>query len=275
MSKLVVRRFSLRWIFCALAVMCAVFAGVSIVHQRWRDHRAVVSCLEQIGADYTTSSTQGLWPPTITRIELAPPKGPWIIELPDGRQLSGWDELEQHLTKEQLKELHVPRKAVDQDLFYVLKRATRVRELFISGTSVSNDGLAAIRYCRSLDQLVLGAHSYKSLLYAEPPPITDAGLVNLVGVKVRAMSLRGLPITDRGMVAVGQLKSLERLDLVGTRVSDEGLMLLCGLPNLKYLELQYDGDSAFQSIYERHNGRITHAGVEALRREMPECQIVR
>ena len=61
------------------------------------------------------------------------------------------------------------------------------------------------------------------------------------------------------MAHLKDLKSLGRLELAGTRVTDEALPHLCGLTSLRSLTLQ--------------STRVTTEGVKKLAAALPQCKI--
>ncbi|MGB0762108.1 MAG: hypothetical protein ACPGPS_21345, partial [Rubripirellula sp.] len=64
--------------------------------------------------------------------------------------------------------------------------------------------------------------------------IKDSDLLALVELpKLRAVRLGGTAVTDEGLGTVGQISSLEDLDLRDCGISDDGLAKLAGLDKLK------------------------------------------
>jgi hypothetical protein len=68
-------------------------------------------------------------------------------------------------------------------------------------------------------------------------------------------------VTDRGLSHIARLPKLRILSLNNTLVTDAGLQQLSPLRKLEHLELK--------------NTSVTGAGTDALRRELPDCAIVR
>ena len=66
----------------------------------------------------------------------------------------------------------------------------------------------------------------------------DAVRLFYVYTGLRALSLRGTKVTDRGLEKIGDLKNLERLDLEGTAVTDAGVRNLLELKALKSVNLR-------------------------------------
>ncbi len=70
-----------------------------------------------------------------------------------------------------------------------LKGATGIKELFLRGTQITNDGLASLAGLTELTVLDLSETS-----------ITDAGLTHLTGLhKLKRLELKNTPVTNRGI----------------------------------------------------------------------------
>jgi hypothetical protein len=121
--------------------------------------------------------------------------------------------------------------------------------------------------------------------------ITEAALGPLAGARgLDELVLRGLPIGDSGLPQLQALDVLEKLDLSGTKVSDRALVLLSELRGLKSLSLENTavGDAALRLLektkqLKRLQGlahlnvrktAMTAAGVQALAKALPKCEIV-
>jgi internalin A len=104
-----------------------------------------------------------------------------------------------------------------------LRGMTRLGELWMSGTRV--DDLSPIAHLTTMRTLVLTG-----------TPITDAGLAPIARfTALERLSLADTPITDAGLKHLQSLSSLARLDLNKTRITDAGLAHLKGLNKLSYL----------------------------------------
>lgn len=91
--------------------------------------------------------------------------------------------------------------------------------------------------------------------------VSDEGVKLLAEAKsLRMLRLSESGVTDASLDLLAGLPELESLNLYGTAVSNEGVMSLAGLPNLKHLYL-------WQT-------QVDEAGADALRKAMPECEIV-
>jgi Leucine-rich repeat (LRR) protein len=118
------------------------------------------------------------------------------------------------------------RTATDRSLDYV-GRLPSIRQLDVTDSAVTDDGLRNLEALKSLNQLRLGGTR-----------ISDAGLVHLRGLtQLSSLYLGGTRITDAGLVHLKGLAQLSRLDVGGTRITDAGLAHLKGLTRLSSLDL--------------------------------------
>lgn len=156
-----------------------------------------------------------------------------------------------------------------------LKNMTELRDLRIDGEKVTAAGVASLANCTKLQKLVVfkcpgmkgdalaalaGMKELKELEFIYGPSIDKAGSVHvgkLTGLKkVRfngvgpdGMSgitglnnLEGLDLTysdanDSHLKDIGKLTGLKELSLYATRITDDGLKSLAGMPALKVLSL--------------------------------------
>ncbi len=98
----------------------------------------------------------------------------------------------------------------------------------LRGSDITDAGLAAIG-CRfkAVGRLTLSGTA-----------VTDAGLKNLVGLRVRSLYLQDCAgVTDAGVASIVRLKGLWSVTLSGTRVTDAGLERLAALSDLEHLTL--------------------------------------
>ena len=98
----------------------------------------------------------------------------------------------------------------------------------LRGSDITDAGLAAIG-CRfkAVGRLTLSGTA-----------VTDAGLRNLVGLRVEFLHLDGCAgVTDAGIASIVRMKGLEGVELNGTPVTDAGLERLAALSDLEYLSL--------------------------------------
>jgi len=120
-------------------------------------------------------------------------------------------------------------------------------------------------------------------------PLSDVGLAYLKDVTtlksliVTGNPLRMVRITDSGLAQLHRLRALETLGLNCVQITDAGLVYLKQFPKLRSLELRGlpITDVGLEHLKEIEtlrlivvdSPRITPAGVAALQRSLPECQV--
>lgn len=116
--------------------------------------------------------------------------------------------------------------------------------------------------------------------------ITDAGLVNLAGLKqLRVLALQGTLVTGPGLRHIRGCRKLELLALYNTPLTDEGLSHLADLPNLKWLMLS-DTDVTDKGLsyltqlkslqkLELRGTHVTREGIMQIEKALPKCKILR
>jgi Leucine-rich repeat (LRR) protein len=106
-----------------------------------------------------------------------------------------------------------------------LVAATKLKQLFLEGTKLTDDGLLLVGRLKALEELDL----------SRLEGISDEGLAALAGLKnLNVLHLSGSPISDAGLAHLRGLKQLQSLETTGTKVTPEGLQKLqAALPKLK------------------------------------------
>jgi hypothetical protein len=128
-------------------------------------------------------------------------------------------------------------------------RFAQLQWLSVTGSKVSDDGLAQLEGMTSLSRLDLD--------YTQ---ITDAGLPHLKGLRnLSVLNLSGTRVTDAGLTHLMGLRNLAELDLAGTQMTDAGLAQLKALRLLSVLNVV--------------NTKVTDTGLSELRRAMPGLRI--
>jgi internalin A len=125
-----------------------------------------------------------------------------------------------------------------------LAALSNIEELTVclGGSDLTDAGLAALGCLKAIDELGLSSTA-----------VTDAGLKNLVGVRVRCLGLRDCAgVTDAALASIARMKGLRAVILDGTRVTDAGMERLAALSDLEWVFL--DGTA------------VTDAGVKRLMR---------
>jgi Leucine-rich repeat (LRR) protein len=132
--------------------------------------------------------------------------------------------------------------------FRQLKRLTKLRRLGITRTGIRD--LSIIAGFKQLESLNV------------PKEIDESQLGHIAGLtKMQRLSLEVCHVTDKGLANLRNLKQIEWLDVHKTRISDRGIETLKTLPRLRYVHLS--------------DTLVTAEGVDDLRRELPQCEIVR
>ena len=109
-----------------------------------------------------------------------------------------------------------------------LTRLPHVRELDLSHTRITDEGLLLLRPAAEIDSL--------NLYYAEL--ITDQGMSAIKDWSyLRRLNVRGTRISDGTLEIVSHLTQLEALDIANTPTTDNGLDNLITLTHLKELSL--------------------------------------
>ena len=136
----------------------------------------------------------------------------------------------------------------DRQIAQITHGFPNVTHINLGGSAVGDSGLKHLASCEHLVSLVVGDNT------------TDEGLRHLRDYpSLTELHLINVPITDAGVLQVCQMKQLIFLDLSGTRITDDGLVYVSELPNLQKLLLI--GSDA------------THDGVARLRRQRPNLEV--
>lgn len=153
----------------------------------------------------------------------------------------------------------------DDDVALLIEGAPNAKRLDLSGTQVTDAGLAHLNRFKHLEDLIL-----------DRTQITDAGMAHLEGLTtLQSLHLNQTGVTDAGLSHLRSLTKLRSLLLEDTRVDGSGLRHLEHLKSLEWLVLtntQLD-DAALEHV-GRHSSlcslglqatRVTDAGVEHLK----------
>jgi len=133
----------------------------------------------------------------------------------------------------------------------------KLKHLNISGTSCRGNGLAAMT---SLETLVLPSH------------VSDAVFDHIEDlIQLRRLDVSGSKITDEGAKRLSRLKNLESLNLSGTKITDEGVRALASLNQLRELNFSdtgvtgrgVDGIQNLRSL-TLSGSRLKHDGLVAI-----------
>ncbi|MBX3436899.1 MAG: hypothetical protein KF861_05350 [Planctomycetaceae bacterium] len=157
-----------------------------------------------------------------------------------------WRALEQGC--EALTVLDVESLDATDELLSLLGTLPQLERLRI-GSPVGDEGLQALRNCRSLRMvnlpegrftdaglMTLAALPEVELLRFHSPHVTDTGMEAIAHMPaLRFLHLIDVPITDAGLIPLGKLTHLESFYLDGGNCTDEGLSeLIRTLPKLHF-----------------------------------------
>jgi Leucine-rich repeat (LRR) protein len=131
-----------------------------------------------------------------------------------------------------------------------LKELTRLHTLYLPAR-VTNNGLTHLRGLQLHFLLLAGSK------------VTDAGLIHLDGLShlQSLFFVRCSDVSDEGLAQLGKWTRLVELSLYGSPITDAGLKHLAGLTNLRLLNLV--------------NTKVSNEGVQRLQQALPNCQIMR
>lgn len=106
----------------------------------------------------------------------------------------------------------------------------RLKHLVLTGSQLSDAGLAHLRGNTELETLYLGSDSLR---------VTDEGMESLAGLlNLQQIELNGADLTSKGMEHLKRFSKLRCADLSNNRrISDQGLACLANLVNLEELNL--------------------------------------
>lgn len=173
-----------------------------------------------------------------------------------------------------------------------------LRSLNLSQTKITGSGLRHLSRLKSLENLSLNFTGLTDaglqglpkwpelhLLSLHRTAVTDAGLKELAGLNsLQHLTLSATGVTGSGLKELTARKSLERLELSSAKLTDEGLKGLAGLEALEMLDLNGNGGitdtglkelaglTSLQSV-NLASTKVTKAGVEQLKKALPECNI--
>lgn len=223
-------QFSLRT-FLILVTLLAFWLGYISYHAR--NQRAAVARIEQLGGRVKYDWQMGS--PT-SSAQHNPPGWAWL------RRLVG-DEYFQDVVFVNLAETKV-----SNDDLRLVARLRRTKELFLSNTEISDDGLTSI--CGMSELRFIGLDktnvTNKGIL-ALPQPrngcsiflsdagVDDSALSNLI--HCRTLVLDGTPVTSQGINLLAGSSGLSTLSLKRTGVDDSAVSALVKITTLEWLDV--------------------------------------
>ncbi|MFO0871702.1 MAG: hypothetical protein U0935_22490 [Pirellulales bacterium] len=175
----------------------------------------------------------------------------------------------------------------------------KLNVLQLSGTAVTNEGLAAIASLQTLEMVYLdrtdigdaGLEHLKGLenivvLVLERSQVTGAGLATLGSLKeLRTLNLAWCPVTDAQLEACLKFENLEVATLHHTGINGEGLVHLRPLKKLRVLNisdnpvdeeqlLHLQGAPTLKMLYVR-GFKTTDATIQTLKDTLISCAVYR
>jgi Leucine-rich repeat (LRR) protein len=180
-----------------------------------------------------------------------------------------------------------------------LENLKQLTALEVGTISISRHGIGSIRKMTWLDSIDLSICGGDDLLLAEigrvvklkrltigDLEITDAGLAHLKELTdLTSLSISFSRITDAGVAALRGMTKLKELDLHGMDVGDESVSHLLGMKRLKELNLSGTNitDTALTRLADLkeltelciRETRVSDAAIEALKRRLPGCCIIK
>jgi hypothetical protein len=115
-------------------------------------------------------------------------------------------------------------------------------------------------------------------------PLSDEGLMNLLKrIEPIGLDLSGTLVTNRGIAVLRNATQLRLLDCSFTRVDDDGLKWLSQLRQLRHVSLlackitdagltQFESMSSLRELYLADT-RVTASAVEQLQQRLPKCHV--
>ena len=173
-----------------------------------------------------------------------------------------------------LEELYLAGTAFDDEAAILLSRFSKLRQLRVSQTQISDQGLAHLAKLKSLTILDLSENSQ----------ISDTGLRHLAGMnQLQNLNLWRVNIMDSGIAHLAGLTNLASLNLDNTQLSDFGLQHLARMTKLEFLHLgstfisdaglsQLEPLTALEELRVTRTG-VSEAGVATLREKLPDTKI--
>lgn len=189
----------------------------------------------------------------------------------------------------ELQSLNLSSTDVDDDAFVQLSSLPKLRVLGLQSTFVTGSGLAK-HPLSTLTHLYVGTTSFddEGLKFLKDSPdlveldlsncgaITDKGLLEIAGLtKLQRLELVGTRITDAAGETLGKLKALRRLNLYGLPISDGLVAALTEMPNLEEVNLAKTkvSDAALAQlascpklkVVSAYSTAVTEGGAQVLR----------
>lgn len=145
-----------------------------------------------------------------------------------------------------LKTLHVATTTLNDEGLKELAKLPNLQELIVTRTKVTDAGINHLKAAPRLRDL-----------HASETQLTDACIDSLLEMPLRSFSCRESTLTDAGLTKLAKHRTLEWVNVSGTRITTEGLMQFENAPRLKEMLVN------LEQIDE-----------DALRRALPKVRIL-
>ncbi len=261
-------RLSLRAVMLGMTVMCMLLAYFAHRRNAAIRQEAAIHDVERRGggAEFTyalknygqdsRSANQAPWVPEWLRAKLGSSFFEEVQSVyfgdPSDRVPVGDDAMELLHRFEGLRQVSLWGTKVTDSGFAQLENCQNLHYLILwRNKGITDDGMKSVKQLRRLHTLEIYG-----------PTLSDAGLAHISGLpNLKELMLRKpIPgITDSGLKHIGQMTSLTMLVLEGGDVTDQGLHHLAKLTNLHELELM--------------GTKVTSDGVRQLKAALPGCQV--
>ncbi len=116
--------------------------------------------------------------------------------------------------------------SIDDSSIPLIAKFTDLKQLILSGTKITDDGIAGLAGLKSLERLDVSALD-----------ITDSGMKLIVAQwpKIRDLDLSNTLLTDKGMIKLKDLRDLRSLTLSNAEYGDAVMETITGHPTIAYL----------------------------------------
>ena len=184
-----------------------------------------------------------------------------------------------------LESLDVSYTQVTNNGMEFLAPLNRIEQLSIGGNKISGPGLHILKSLPRLKRLNLsGAQKRNSGTWATTIKEGDMETIGAL-TKLESLNLAGLRVTNSGLSRLKGMTQLRELDLSKTQAGGDGLALLQQMPQLSSLKLwkaaSIDDSAATHlaalrtlKLLDVAETKLTEAGVETIRKSLPECRIL-
>jgi len=184
-----------------------------------------------------------------------------------------------HLAKRpDLEELYLSSVPITDDDLAQLAGLTQLKALNIAGSQITDAGIKHLKGMRALRDLQVDATMLSGaclddlaglpiqLLILNKTKVRGRDALSKLSklTELKDVRLEGLLITDDDLNGLIECRSVEKIWLRDNRITDKGLEILAQMKWLRELGLAYDNPET----------AITPAGVEHLRKALPNCNIV-